>query len=139
MHRLILRVACLATVLVSLPPHGEATAATLEQIKARGQLVCGVNTGVAGFSAPDTQGVYHGLEVDYCRALAAAVLGDPAKIRFVPTRYSTRFVLLQSGEIDVLARNVTITLQRETALGMVSAGVNFHDGQGASWCRKRAT
>ncbi len=130
MHRLILRAACLAMVLVALPPHGEATAATLEQIKARGQLVCGVNTGVAGFSAPDTRGIYHGLDVDYCRALAAAVLGDPAKIRFVPTSYSTRFVLLQSGEIDVLARNVTITLQRETALGMVSAGVNFHDGQG---------
>ena len=133
MRRLIIRVTCLVAI---LSPPLSAWAATLDQIKARGHLTCGVNTGVAGFSAPDTQGVYHGLDVDYCHALAAAVLGDPAKIRFVPTSYSTRFVLLQSGEIDVLARNVTITLQRETALGMVSAGVNFHDGQGFMVPRK---
>ncbi len=105
-------------------------ASTLEQVRARGTLVCGVNVGVAGFSAPDSKGVYTGLDVDYCHALAAAVLGDPAKVRFVPTTYQTRFVLLQSGELDVLARNVTITLSRETSLGLAGVGVNFYDGQG---------
>lgn len=105
-------------------------AGTLEDVRARGQLVCGVNVGVAGFSAPDSKGDYHGLDVDFCHALAAAVLGDPAKVRFVPTTYQTRFVLLQSGELDVLARNVTITLTRETSLGLAGAGVNFYDGQG---------
>ena len=113
-----------------------ALAGTLDQIKARGQLICGVNTGVAGFSAPDTQGVYHGLDVDYCQALAAAVVGDPAKVRYVPTSYSTRFVLLQSGDIDVLARNVTITMTRETALGLLGVGVDFYDGQGFMVPRK---
>lgn len=107
-----------------------AQAATLDQVKARGQLICGVNTGVAGFSAPDNQGVYSGLDIDYCRSLAAAVLGDPAKVKFVATTYSTRFVLLQSGEIDVLARNVTITMSRESSLGLLGVGVNFYDGQG---------
>ena len=113
MRRLIIRITCLAAI---LSPPLSAWAATLDQIKARGHLTCGVNTGVAGFSAPDTQGVYHGLDVDYCHALAAAVLGDPAKIRFMPTSYSTRFVLLQSGEIDVLARNVTITRANAEAM-----------------------
>ncbi len=103
---------------------------TLDTVRARGALACGVNTGVAGFSSPNSQGVYSGLDVDYCRALAAATLGDPNKVRFVATTYQTRFVLLQSGEIDVLARNVTITLTRETALGLTGAGVNFYDGQG---------
>ena len=107
-----------------------AHAATLETVRARGALVCGVNTGVAGFSAPDSRGAYSGLDVDYCRALAAATLGDPEKVRFVPTTYQTRFVLLQSGEIDILARNVTITLTRETSLGLTGIGVNFYDGQG---------
>lgn len=107
-----------------------ALAGTLDQVRARGLLVCGVNTGVAGFSAPDAQGTYHGIDIDYCRALAAAVLGDPTKVKFVPTTYSTRFVLLQSGDIDVLARNVTITQTRETSLGLLGVGVNFYDGQG---------
>ncbi len=126
MHRSIVP---LLAVAVLAAPFG-ASAGTLDQVKARGQVVCGVNSGVAGFSAPDTQGVYNGLDVDYCRALAAAVLGDPAKVKFVATTYSTRFVLLQSGEIDVLARNVTITLTRETSLGLLGVGVNFYDGQG---------
>ncbi|CAH2600292.1 General L-amino acid-binding periplasmic protein AapJ [Rhodovastum atsumiense] len=107
-----------------------AHAATLDVVRSRGQLVCGVNTGVAGFSAPDPQGVYRGLDVDYCRAVAAAVLGDPAKVKYVPTTYQTRFVALQSGELDVLARNVTLTLTRETALGLLGVGVDFYDGQG---------
>jgi general L-amino acid transport system substrate-binding protein len=119
---------CLLLALAALAPAHADT--VLERVRARGTLVCGVNEGVAGFSAPDSQGIYHGLDVDYCRALAAAVLGDPAKIRFVPTSYQTRFVLLQSGELDVLARNVTITLTREASLGALGVGVNFYDGQG---------
>ena len=107
-----------------------AWAGTLEAVKTRGMLICGVNTGVAGFSAPDKQGVFRGLDADYCQALAAAVLGDPAKVKYVPTTYATRFVALQSGEIDILARNVTITLTRETSVGLLGIGVNFYDGQG---------
>ncbi|PWC28956.1 amino acid ABC transporter substrate-binding protein [Teichococcus aestuarii] len=120
--------------MLSLLPFLAATPAlagpTLEGVKARGQLVCGVNSGVAGFSAPDSQGNYQGLDADFCRAVAAATLGEAAKVRFVPTTYQTRFVALQSGEIDVLARNVTQTLMRDTALGFNMAGVNFYDGQG---------
>ncbi|MDB5375638.1 MAG: amino acid transporter substrate-binding protein [Rubritepida sp.] len=105
-------------------------ASTLETVRARGAVICGVNQGVAGFSAPDSRGEYRGLDVDYCRALAAAVLGDAAKVRFVPTSSQNRFTMLQSGEIDVLARNATQTLMRDTALGLNMAGVNFYDGQG---------
>ncbi len=121
-------VACLSLALgaAALP----ARAATLDVVRARGQLVCGVNVGVQGFSAPDAKGVYSGLDVDYCHALAAATLGDPDKVRFVPTTYQNRFVALQSGELDVLARNVTITLTRETNLGLIGVGVDFYDGQG---------
>jgi general L-amino acid transport system substrate-binding protein len=119
--RLIIALMCL-----SVP----VSAGTLDNVRARGTLICGVNTGVTGFSSPDKQGVYRGLDIDYCHALAASVLGDPAKATFVPTTYATRFVALQSGEIDVLARNVTITLTRETAVGLLGIGVNFYDGQG---------
>ena len=103
---------------------------TLDAIRARGSVICGVNQGVAGFSAPDTRGEYRGLDADFCRALAAAMFGDPSKVRFVPTSSQNRFTMLQSGEIDVLARNATQTLQRDTALGLNFAGVNFYDGQG---------
>jgi general L-amino acid transport system substrate-binding protein len=103
---------------------------TLDAVRARGQVVCGVNTGVAGFSAPDSRGEYRGLDADFCRAIAAALFGDATKVRFVATTHATRFVALQSGEIDVLARNVTQTLTRDTALGFNMAGVNFYDGQG---------
>ncbi len=104
--------------------------ATFDAVKARGQIVCGVNTGVAGFSAPDARGVFQGLDAEFCRALAAAMFGDASKVRFIPTTYQTRFVALQSGEVDVLARNVTQTLLRDTSLGFNMAGVNFYDGQG---------
>ena len=103
---------------------------TFDAVRARGTLVCGVNQGVAGFSAPDSRGEYRGLDADFCRALAAAIFGDPAKVRFAPTSSQNRFTMLQSGEIDVLARNATQTLQRDTALGLNMAGVNFYDGQG---------
>ena len=104
--------------------------ATIDAIKARGQLVCGVPTNVAGFALPDSQGVMRGIEADYCRAIAAAVLGDSSKVRFVPLNTTVRFTALQSGEIDVLSRNTTWTLTREASLGLQFAGVNFYDGAG---------
>jgi len=102
----------------------------LDAIKARGTLVCGVNTGLAGFSAADSQGRWSGLDVDYCRALAAAVLGDANKVRYAPLTAQQRFTALQSGEIDVLSRNTTWTLTRDATLGMHFVGVTFYDGQG---------
>ncbi len=102
----------------------------LDAIKSRGTLVCGVNTGLAGFSAADSQGRWSGLDVDYCRALAAAILGDPDKVRYAPLTAQQRFTALQSGEVDVLSRNTTWTLTRDTSLGMHFVGVNFYDGQG---------
>lgn len=117
----------LAFLAVALPA---LAGPTLDGVKARGQLACGVNSGVAGFSAPDSRGEFQGLDADFCRAVAAATLGDAGKVRFLPTTYQTRFVALQSGEVDVLARNVTQTLTRDTSLGFNMAGVNFYDGQG---------
>lgn len=118
--------ACLA-----LTGIGSAAAGpSFDAVKARGSVVCGVNQGVAGFSAPDSRGEYRGLDADFCRALAAAIFGDPSKVRFVATSSQNRFTMLQSGEIDVLARNATQTLVRDTSLGLNMAGVNFYDGQG---------
>ncbi|WP_291298333.1 amino acid ABC transporter substrate-binding protein [Elioraea sp.] len=119
-----------ATLVVPLLTAQAMAGPTFDAIKARGTVVCGVNSGVAGFSAPDTQGNYRGLDADYCRALAAAMFGDATKVRFVGTSHQTRFTALQSGEVDILARNVTLTLTRDTALGFNMVGVNFYDGQG---------
>src|SRR6266511_329519 len=107
-----------------------ASAATLDTVKSRGTLVCGVSAGFAGFSTPDSQGNYKGLDVDYCRALAAGVLGDPTKVRYVALTAQNRFTALQSGEIDVLYRNSTQTYLRGTTLGLRQGPVNFYDGQG---------
>lgn len=107
-----------------------ATAGTLDTVKQRGTLVCGVSAGFAGFSAPDSQGNYKGLDVDYCRALAAAVLNDPSKVRYVALTAQNRFTALQSGEIDVLYRNSTQTYLRGVTLGLRQGPVNFYDGQG---------
>ncbi len=107
-----------------------ASAGTLDTVKQRGTLVCGVSAGFAGFSAPDSQGNYKGLDVDYCRALAAGVLGDPAKVRYVSLTAQNRFTALQSGEIDVLYRNSTQTFLRGVTLGLRQGPVNFYDGQG---------
>ncbi len=107
-----------------------AQAGTLDVVKQRGVVNCGFTTGFAGFSAPDAKGVWQGLDVDMCRAVAAAVLGDASKFKAVPLNSQQRFTALQSGEIDLLARNTTVTQQRDTALGAISAGVNFYDGQG---------
>ncbi|WP_019016059.1 amino acid ABC transporter substrate-binding protein [Elioraea tepidiphila] len=106
------------------------SAATFDAIKARGTINCGVNTGLAGFAAPDSQGVWRGLDVDLCRAVAAAMFGDASKVRYVPTTAQQRFTALQSGEVDMLSRNTTWTLSRDTSLGLDFVGVNFYDGQG---------
>lgn len=103
---------------------------TLDAIKARGQVVCGVNTGLAGFAAADSTGKWSGLDVDVCKALAAATLGDAEKVKYVPLTAQQRFTALQSGEIDVLARNTTFTLSRDASLGLVITVVNYFDGQG---------
>ena len=103
---------------------------TLDAIKARGQLICGVNTGVAGFSATDSTGKWNGLDVDTCRALAAATLGDGDKVKYVPLNAQSRFTALQSGEIDVLARNTTFTLTRDASMGLNQTVVTYYDGQG---------
>src|SRR5690606_17380696 len=107
-----------------------ASAQTLDQVKERGTLSCAVSTGLPGFSAPDDQGYWTGLDVDYCKAIAAAVLGDPDKVKYVPTTAKERFTALQSGEADVLVRNTTWTMGRDSSLGLSFAGVNFYDGQG---------
>ncbi len=104
--------------------------ATIDTIKSRGQLVCGVSTGVAGFSLADSKGVIQGIDADTCRAVAAAILGDANKVRFVPTTTTNRFTALQSGELDLLVRSTTWTLGREGNLGLLFAGVNFYDGTG---------
>ncbi len=116
-----------AAALMSLPAHAGKT---VDAIKARGQLVCGVNAGLAGFSQADSNGAWSGLDVDYCRAVAAAMLGDPTKVKWVPLNAQQRFAALQSGEIDILARNSTNTLSRDASLGLHFAGVNYYDGQG---------
>jgi general L-amino acid transport system substrate-binding protein len=108
---------------------GPAHAGTLDQIKARGQLICGSNVGLAGFGLPDDQGNWKGLDIDECRALAAAIFNDPTKVKFIPINAKDRPTILASGEIDVLIRNTTWTLSRETG-GMFFTGVNYYDGQG---------
>ena len=109
---------------------GAASAATLDDVKARGTLKCGVNTGLAGFAAPDASGVWHGFDVAVCRAVAAAVLGSGDKVEFTPTTGETRFTALASGEIDVLARNSTWTFTRDVDLKLDFVAVNYYDGQG---------
>jgi general L-amino acid transport system substrate-binding protein len=107
-----------------------AHAATLDTVKQRGQLVCGVSAGFAGFSTPDSQGNFKGLDADYCRAIAAAIFGDGTKVRFVALTAQNRFTALQSGEIDVLLRNSTQTYLRAVSIGLRIGPVNFYDGQG---------
>lgn len=109
---------------------GAAGAATLDDVKARGTLNCGVTTGLTGFAAPDANGVWEGFDVGVCRAVAAAVLGDPMAVEFVPTTGQTRFTALASGEIDMLARNTTWTFSRDVDLKFTFVGVNYYDGQG---------
>lgn len=106
-----------------------AATSTLDLIKERGSLRCAVHTGSAGIALPDSQGRWSGMFVDYCRALAAATLGDPEKVEFIPVSSKQRFTVLQTGEVDVLSRSTTITLTRDSALGLNFTGVMLYDGQ----------
>src|ERR1700689_4634339 len=115
-----------AAALSGEPPLGQ----TLKTVKDRGMLSCGVSQGLPGFSTPDDKGNWTGLDVDFCRAIAAAIFNDPAKVKFVPLTAKDRFTALQSGEIDVLSRNTTWTLSRDTSLGLEFPAVTFYDGQG---------
>ncbi|MEL7542870.1 MAG: amino acid ABC transporter substrate-binding protein, partial [Pseudomonadota bacterium] len=107
-----------------------ASAATLDDIKKKGHVQCGVSQGLPGFSNTDDSGKWTGIDVDLCKAVAAAVFGDAAKVKFTPLSAKERFTALQSGEVDILSRNTTWTMGRDTALGLNFAGVNYYDGQG---------
>ena len=127
LSRLTLGTLAAVGALATVPAHAGKT---LDAIKARGQLVCGVNTGLAGFSAADSAGNWTGLDVDVCKAIAATVLNDASKIKWVPLNAQQRFTALQSGEIDILSRNTTWTLTRDASLGLNFVGVTYYDGQG---------
>src|SRR5262249_16509555 len=128
-----MRLLVFSTALLALAtalPASDAGAQTLAAVRQRGQLACGTSTGTAGFSAPDPQGMWRGFDVDICRAVAAAVLGDGSQVRIVPLSPPQRFTALQSGEIDILSRQTTWTLQRDAGQGMnFTVGV-YYDGQG---------
>lgn len=105
------------------------SAATLDQIKQKGFVQCGVSQGITGFSSPDDKGNWTGFDVDFCRALAAAIFNDPQKVKFSPLSTKDRFTALQSGEVDLLSRNTTWTLDRDTKMGLNFAGISYYDGQ----------
>ena len=113
-----------------VPPFVGAQDSVLDKVKNRGRLVCGVYGGLPGFSFLSQDGKWSGFDVDYCRAIAAAILGDPDKVEFVPLKAPERFSALQTGEIDVLIRNTTWTLTRDTQVGADFAPPTFYDGQG---------
>ena len=119
-----------AAATAALVAAGAAGAGTLDDVKAKGFVQCGVTTGLAGFAAPDDQGNWKGLDVDVCRAIAAAIFGDATKLKFTPTNAKERFTALQSGEVDLLSRNTTWTFSRDTDLGFDFVGVTYYDGQG---------
>jgi len=129
MKRILALAAGAAMALASLATTS-ASAQTLKTVKDRGELVCGVSKGLIGFSAPDASGKWTGFDVDLCRAVAAAVLGDPDKVKFVPLNAEERFPALQKGDVDLLSRNSTWTLEREAKLGLLFAGISYYDGQG---------
>ncbi len=116
-----------ALAVAAMPAHAGKT---LEAIKSRGQVVCGVNAGLAGFAQADSSGNWSGLDVDVCRAIAASTLGDANKVKWVPLTAQQRFTALQSGEIDILSRNTTWTLTRDASLGLSFPAVTYYDGQG---------
>ena len=120
-------IAAAAAALASGPLHAQST---LDAVKSKGYVQCGVNTGLAGFSQPDSRGVWKGIDVDACRAVAAAVFGDHSKVRYTPLTAQQRFTALQSGEVDILSRNTTWTITRDTSLGLNFVGVTYYDGQG---------
>ena len=118
------------TAVATIATFSIASAGTLENVKKKDILTCGVSTGLPGFSDPDKNKKWTGLDADYCKAVAAAVLGDANKVKFVPLTAKERFTALQSGEIDILSRNTTWTQTRDTSLGLNFAGVTYYDGQG---------
>lgn len=118
-----------AIVAAGMTVAASASASTLDDVKKRGHLECGVHTGVPGFSFPDDKGVWTGLDVDLCRALAAAIFGDATKVKYTPTTAQQRFAILSSGQVDLLSRNTTITFSRDASLGINYAGINFYEGQ----------
>ena len=120
----------LGTLSVAALLAGIAAAGTLDDVKARGELICGTNTSLTGFAAPDADGNYQGFDVALCKAIAAAVLGDPNKVKYVPTTGETRFTALASGEVDLLVRNSTWTFSRDNDLKLDFVAVNYYDGQG---------
>ncbi len=115
---------------VSLLATGASAQATLNSVKQKGFLTCGSNTGLAGFSMADARGNWTGLDVDFCRAITAAIFDDPTKVRFIPLAAKDRFTALQSGEVDVLVRTTTATMSRDTQLGLDFPAINYYDGQG---------
>jgi general L-amino acid transport system substrate-binding protein len=115
---------------VSIAFSGPASSQTLQQVRARGSILCGVNAGLAGFSSIDERGIWSGFDVDFCRAIAAAVFGDPTKVQLTPLSADARFEALRDGKIDVLSRNSTWTMSREAEFGTTFAGVTYYDGQG---------
>ena len=128
----VCRIAALAAFFTASAASAQqlAPSPTLDAIKARGHIECGVHLGLPGFSFANDKGEWTGLDVDYCKSLAAAVLGDATKVKFTPLTAKERFTALQSGEVDILARNTTISLSRDTGLGLNFVGVNYYDGQG---------
>lgn len=121
---------CAITMVLFFIAFGAASAGTLEDVRAKGFIQAGVNGDLFGFGKPDEKGVWKGLDVDTARAVAAAVFGDATKVKFTPLTAKTRFTALQSGEVDLLTRNCTQTLNRDTALGLDFCQVNYYDGQG---------
>ncbi|MEZ9422685.1 amino acid ABC transporter substrate-binding protein [Vibrio lentus] len=127
---LLASVVAASTAMMATSASASAAESTLDKVTSQGFLTCGVSTGLPGFSNPNSKGEWEGIDVEYCQALAAAVLGDKTKVKYVPLTAKERFTALQSGEIDVLSRNTTWTLHRDTALGLNFVGVNYYDGQG---------
>jgi general L-amino acid transport system substrate-binding protein len=127
----------LAPALTALAAGNLRAGSTAEATLKKGFIQCGVNTGLAGFSQPDSRGEWRGLDVDLCRAVAAAVLGEAQKVRFTPLTAQQRFTALQSGEVDILSRNTTWTMARDAGLGINFVGINFYDGQGFMVTKKR--
>lgn len=128
-----MRVLLIGLAFLAAPAWGQTT---LDTVRSRGAVLCGVNTGLAGFSQPDSKGVWKGIDVDVCRAVAAAVFGDATRVRYLPATTQQRFTQLQSGEVDILSRNTTWSYSRDAGLGFNFVGVNFYDGQGFMVWRK---
>jgi general L-amino acid transport system substrate-binding protein len=129
-NKLTLIASVVAASAAMMSANASAAESTLDKVLSQGFVSCGVSTGLPGFSNPNAKGEWEGIDVEFCQAVAAAVLGDKTKVKYVPLTAKERFTALQSGEIDVLSRNTTWTLQRDTALGLNFVGVNYYDGQG---------